>query len=272
MRSMLLVKAGPSEHTGPPPPEAIAQMNVFNQEMIAAGVMLDGNGLFPSSEGLRIINKGGNIEIIDGPFTEAKELIGGYWIIQTETLAEAIDWVKRAPFQPGGQVEIRPLFDLDDFPAGDDEIAGWREEEAEMREQWESAKSGGKQEPVAERKSLLYMSMGLANERTEAGVMPTEQELAMMGEFIGKAAAANTILSGEGLKPSSEGARVYFEADGIRVVDGPFTETKELIAGYALVQYDSVEDARAWSRLAALASGDGETQLRRVMRPEDYSR
>lgn len=126
MRFMVLVKANPHSEAGAmPSQEILAAMAKYNEELAKAGVLLDLSGLQPSSKGARIKYSGGKTTVIDGPFTETKELIAGYWLIQTKSLAEAIEWAKRAPFSEdpttGGEaeVEIRQVFELEDFPPSD---------------------------------------------------------------------------------------------------------------------------------------------------------
>jgi hypothetical protein len=117
MRFMLLVKADESSEAGVlPSKELVAAMGTFNEEMAKTGVMLAADGLHPSSKGARVAYAGTKRTVTDGPFTETKELIAGYWVIQVESKAEAIDWASRAPFQDG-QVEVRQVFEASDFPA-----------------------------------------------------------------------------------------------------------------------------------------------------------
>lgn len=117
MRFMVMVKANPESEAGVMPTEEIlAEMGKFNEELVNAGVMLAGEGLHPSSKGARIQYEGSKRTIIDGPFTEAKELIAGYWLIQVKSREEAIEWLKRAPFQEG-EVELRQVFEAEDFGA-----------------------------------------------------------------------------------------------------------------------------------------------------------
>ena len=138
MRFLMIVKATPQSETGVFPPDAeqkFAEMGVFNDEMIAAGVMLDAAGLKPSSAGKRIRFEGrGNPIVTDGPFAETKELIGGFWIIQCKDMEEALSWAKRVPFQDG-EVELRPYHEPEDFEGlvSDELMAqeqGWRDEQA----------------------------------------------------------------------------------------------------------------------------------------------
>src|SRR6188474_3474616 len=116
MRFMMLVKADKNSEAGMMPDEKIlAEMGKFNEEMIKAGMMLAGEGLQPSSKGARVTFSKGKPTVTDGPFAETKELVAGYWLIQAKSKQEAIDWARRAPFQDG-QIEIRQVFELEDFP------------------------------------------------------------------------------------------------------------------------------------------------------------
>ena len=116
MRFMVLVPAGNGSEAGVLPDEKLlTEMGKFNEEMVKAGVMLAGEGLHPSSKGARIKFSGGKTTVIDGPFTESKELIAGFWLIQVKSKEEAIEWMKRAPFGGGVVLEIRQVFEQEDF-------------------------------------------------------------------------------------------------------------------------------------------------------------
>jgi hypothetical protein len=115
---MVLVKASPETEAGEMPTEqALTDMTRFNEELVKAGVMLAGEGLHPSSSGARVRFEGGKRTVIDGPFAETKELVAGYWLWQVRSLDEAIEWIKRAPFDGGAEIELRPVFEADDFGA-----------------------------------------------------------------------------------------------------------------------------------------------------------
>jgi hypothetical protein len=136
MRVIVLVKASPESEAGEMPSEEdLSQMTDFNEELVKAGVMLAGEGLHPSSKGVRVAFSGGERKVIDGPFAETKELVAGYWVWQVKSLDEAVEWLKRAPFQEG-EVEIRPVFEDDDF--GDEFTPELREREAQLRAQSEA--------------------------------------------------------------------------------------------------------------------------------------
>jgi hypothetical protein len=120
MRFMVIVKATKDSEAGKmPSEEMLGAMAKFNEELVKAGVMLDGAGLKPTSQGARIRFSGGKRTVIDGPFTETKELIAGYWIIQVKNKAEAIEWMKRCPnpYEDDGEIELRQFFELEDFGA-----------------------------------------------------------------------------------------------------------------------------------------------------------
>ena len=116
MRFMVLVPASAETEAGVmPTTDLLEKMGRFNEEMIKAGVMLAGDGLQPTSKGARIKFTGSKPVVTDGPFTESKELVAGFWIIQVKSKQEAIEWLKRAPFGEGTQLEIRQLFEAEDF-------------------------------------------------------------------------------------------------------------------------------------------------------------
>src|SRR5262245_34959838 len=119
MRFMMIVKANKDSEAGAMPDEQIlAAMAKYNEELAKAGVLVDRAGLQPSSKGARVKFSGGKRTVIDGPFTETKELVAGYWLIQAKSKDEAVEWARRAPMDLGGrdaEIEVRQLFELDDF-------------------------------------------------------------------------------------------------------------------------------------------------------------
>jgi len=133
MRVMVLVKADKNSEAGAmPTKELLTEMGKFNEELAKAGVMLAGEGLHPTSKGARVKFSNGKQTVIDGPFAETKELVAGFWLWQVKSLDEAIEWLKRAPFE-GTEVEIRPLFEAADF--GDEFTPELREQEERVRAQ-----------------------------------------------------------------------------------------------------------------------------------------
>ena len=142
MRVMVLVKANEQSERGEMPSEQLlTEMTAFNEELVKAGVMLAGEGLHPSSAGVRVAFSGKDRKVIDGPFAETKELLAGYWVWQVKSLDEAVEWVKRIPASDDDAaesiVEIRPVFEAEDF--GDELTPELREREAAMRAQVEGA-------------------------------------------------------------------------------------------------------------------------------------
>jgi hypothetical protein len=118
MRVMVFVPADENSEAGKmPSEELIAKMMKFNEELVKAGVMLAGEGLTPTSRAKRVRFSGSQRTVIDGPFTESKEIVAGYWLWQVRSMDEAVEWLKRAPFDGGVEVTIRPVFEAEDFGA-----------------------------------------------------------------------------------------------------------------------------------------------------------
>jgi hypothetical protein len=139
MRVMVLIKATAQSEAGEmPSQELLEQMTVFNEELVRAGVMLAGEGLHPSSAGVRVEFSGSERRVIDGPFAETKELLAGYWVWQVKSMEEAVEWVRRIPNPTGehGVVEVRPVFEAEDF--GDEFTPELRDREERLRAQTEA--------------------------------------------------------------------------------------------------------------------------------------
>lgn len=135
MKVMVIVKATQDSEAGAMPSEQLlTDMGKYNEELVKAGIMLAGEGLHPSSKGVRVQFSGTNRTVVDGPFTETKELIAGYWLWQVQSIEAAIDWVKRCPNpMPGdSEIEIRPVFEADEF--GEALTPELREQEERIRE------------------------------------------------------------------------------------------------------------------------------------------
>jgi hypothetical protein len=136
MKVIVFVKANPDSEAGKmPPPELFREMGKFNEELVKAGVMLAGEGLAPSSKGKRVRCTGKDRKVIDGPFPETKELVAGFWIWQVKSMDEAVEWIRRSPFQEG-EIELRPIMTLEDF--GDALPKDVVEQEARLRSQTEA--------------------------------------------------------------------------------------------------------------------------------------
>jgi hypothetical protein len=137
MRFMIIVKANGESETGTlPDAKQLEEMGKFNEELVKAGVMLAGEGLHPSSKGARVRFDGKNRTVIDGPFSESKELVAGFWLWQVRSRAQAIEWLKRAPFQEG-EVEIRQVHETEEFAASDP-TGELRAKEEQLRKTLES--------------------------------------------------------------------------------------------------------------------------------------
>jgi hypothetical protein len=138
MRVVVMVKANADSEAGvPPSTELLTQMTAYNEELVKAGIMLGGEGLHPSSKGVRIQFSGAQRNVVDGPFTETKELVAGYWLWQVRDMDEAIEWAKRCPNPTGEEsvLELRPVFEAEDF--GENLTPELREKEEQLRSQVE---------------------------------------------------------------------------------------------------------------------------------------
>jgi hypothetical protein len=139
MRVMVIVKASKESEAGQMPDEKIlTDMGKYNEELVKAGIMKAGDGLHPSSKGKRVRFSGSERTVIDGPFTETKELIAGFWIWQVKSMDEALTWLKRAPFDGGTEIEVRPIFEMEDF--GKEFTPDARERELRLRKELEAQK------------------------------------------------------------------------------------------------------------------------------------
>ncbi len=240
MRFMLLVKATKDYETGKLPNEKmLAEMAKYTEELVKADALLACERLKPSSQGFRVRYADAKFLVTDGPFAETKELIAGFCMINAKSLEDAVAWARRMPMREG-EVEVRPLFELEDFPVDPSEKPdGWREQEEQMRAAPPPARRPG---------TIRYMGLLKADPDTESGKLPDCEVLAAMGAFLEEGTKAGTFLSGEGLKPTSKSARVRFSERDRLVIDGPFAETKEVVAGYAILQYASKAEALEWTK------------------------
>jgi hypothetical protein len=267
MRFMFIVKATQDSEAGVMPDERIlSEMGKYNEQLVTAGALLAAEGLQSSSKGVRVRYANGKFMVTDGPFANAKELVAGFWLIHAKSKDEALDWAKRAPFLEG-EVEVRQLFELNDFPVDPGEKPdGWREKE----EQFRAAP------PAREPGTMRFMGLLKADRDTEAGVLPDEKFLTAMGAFFEEGTKSGVILSGEGLQPSSHGFRVRYSGSKRSVTDGPFAETKELIAGYAIIQVTSRNAAIEWTKRFVQVDAPGrygaqsECEVRQIFELEDF--
>jgi len=268
MRVLMIVKASKESEAGVLPDEKLlSAMGRYNESLVKANVLLSGDGLKASSNGWRVKCSKGKVTVTDGPFAETKELVAGFWLVNVKSLDDAVEWAKKVPFQDG-EVELRPLFEVEEFPVDPKEDPeGWRKKELEFR-----AKAAPARRPGTKR----YMGLLKADKNTEAGVMPDEKILTAMGAFFDEGVKAGVILAGEGLHPSSKAKRVRYSGAKRTVIDGPFAETKELVAGYAILQYASKEEALDWTKrfvqvdAPGRLNGECECELRPFFELEDF--
>ena len=142
MRVMVIVKANEDSEAGVMPSEQLlTEMGNYNEELVKAGVMLDGEGIHPSSRGKRVLFSGDSRTVVDGPFAETKELVAGYWIWKVASMDEAVEWARRCPNPTGAEsvLELRPIFEMEDF--GDEFTPELREQETRLREQTSGSSS-----------------------------------------------------------------------------------------------------------------------------------
>jgi hypothetical protein len=267
MRFMMLVKATKDFEAGVWPDEKLlSEMAKWTEELVKAGARLESGRLQPSSKGVRVGYANGKFMVTDGPFAESKELIAGFCLIQAKSRDDAIEWAKRVPFQEG-EIELRPLYELFDFPVdAAEQPDGWREKEERLRAAPPARKHG----------TIRYMGILKADRDTEAGVLPDQKFLAEMGAFMEEGVKSGVFLSGEGLQPSSKGARVQFSGSKRMVTDGPFAETKELVAGYAILQFTSKAESIEWTKRFVQVDAPGrlgaesECEIRPFFEFEDF--
>jgi len=257
MRFMLIVKSDAKTEAGEmPDAEFMAAMGKYNEELIRKGAFVSAEGLQPSSRGARLSLLDGKRTLTKGPLPKPESLAAGYWIIKADSKEEAIDWAKKAPFQ-SGQVEIRQLFEPWGDPSGGPSTAN------EYAAQ--TPKPSG--EPMKR-----FFGIGFATAESEAGIPPTMESMAAMEEFMAKKAATGSLLGGEGLMRSAFGARVDYSGSQGTVTDGPFVETKELIAGFGLIQARSLDDAiqEGWEFLEVVEQKPGEERTSEIREIFDF--
>jgi hypothetical protein len=265
---MLLIKADKNYEAGALPDENLmGEMATFTEELVKAGALLGCERLQPSSKGMRIHYANQKFVVTDGPFAETKELVAGFCLIEVKSLEEAVAWAKRMPLREG-EVEIRPLFELSDIPVDPAEQPdGWRQNEEQLRAAPPPPRKPG---------TTRYIGLLKSDPDTEAGVLPDERVLSAMGAFIDEGVKAGIFLSGEGLQPSSKAARVRYDRSSRLVIDGPFVETKELIAGYAILQFASKAEALEWTKRFVQVDAPGrygaecECELRQIFEFDEF--
>jgi hypothetical protein len=263
----MLVKASQDFEAGVLPDDNLMSgMAKYTEELVKAGALLACERLQPSSKGLRVRYSNGKFTVTDGPFAETKELVAGICMIQAKSREDAIEWAKRVPFQDG-EIELRPLFELTDFPVDAAEKPDrWREKEEQIRAALPARKPG----------AIRYMALVKGDKATEAGAFPDEKFLSAMRAFMEEGVKAGVYLSGEGLQPSSQGARIRYSGNQRLVTDGPFAETKELVGGYAILQFMSKAEAIEWTRRFVQVdapgrhNGESECEIREIFEYENF--
>lgn len=271
MRVMMLLKGNAQSEAGEMPSQKLlTDMGNYNEALVNAGVMIGGEGLHPTSDGAKVRIAKGKTTVLDGPFAEAKEAVAGYFLLQTKSLQEAIEWAKRIPLDDSGEgeLELRPLYELEDFPVDPQEQpGGWRDQEVELRAQ---PKVPGPEQ------GHRYISFLKADKFTEGKGEPNEKTLSEMGALIQEMNDKNVLISGEGLKPSSESVKLKLSKDKRLVLDGPFTEAKEIIAGFSLFRAKTKAEAIEWARrclqihVEGTGAESGEIEVRRVFETEEF--
>ncbi len=231
MRFIMMHKADKnSEADIPPSSELIVSMGKLMEEMAKAGVLLAGEGLQPSSKGVRLKFSGGKRTVTRGPFTGSNELIAGFAIVRVESMEKAIEWASRLAKVVGDvEIDIGPL-----------------------KEPWDLGLC-----PKPDGQMTRFMMMYKADESSEAGVSPTSE---VMEKWTQDMVEAGVLLSAQALQPSSKGARLKFAGGKRTVRDGPFTESKELIGGFCMLQVKLKEEAIEWGSRFAKALRDARVE------------
>lgn len=236
MRFLILRKACPDSEAGMPPTRELVDAMADHLDTLAAdGRFLAGEGLKPSRDGVRVsFRPGRKAVVVDGPFAEAKELVAGFSIIDMDSMDEAVDWVKGWPPEDAGgcaEIEIRPI----GCPGG----------------------LGGFGDPAeGESDRPRYMVMLKANERSETDWNPGPEILGRMAEANRAGHEEGYLIAGQGLSSSRHATRVRFGDGRATVIDGPFAEIKEMVAGFWVLRVDSLDDVIAWTETYPFPDGD----------------
>ena len=222
MRYIIIHKTNPHWESGAvPSKELIARVGALIGEMAKSKVFVAGEGLRASSEGVRLRFSGGARTITKGPFPGEHELPAGFAILRTGSLDEAVEWATRQAATLGDvEMDIRPI-----------------------NEPWDV----GICEAPSDLTKRRWMVLRKATAATESGESPSASQRATMSRLVDESTRSGVHVASESLRPSARGRRYKNSADGRRVIDGPFTETKELIAGYCIVNAESLEEACRWA-------------------------
>jgi hypothetical protein len=221
-----------------PAPDLIARVGAFLGSLSAAGVLRAGEGLRASSEGVRVTFSSGTRTIVPGPFTGGNELPSGFSILHARTLEDAIEWASRQAAIVGDlEVDIRPV-----------------------TEPWDI----GMAPPPSGESSRRYMILRKATAASEAGSCPPAVQRSALSRLIAETASSGVHVAEVGMRPSARGRRLLNSADGVVVYDGPFVETKELLAGYIIVSAATLEEATGWARRYLDVVGADEVDVREL--------
>jgi hypothetical protein len=222
MRFMIMHKTNPHWESGAvPSPQLVARVGELLGELAKANVLLGAEGLRASSRGVRLRFSGGVRTVTPGPFEGESELPAGFSILRVRSLDEAVEWASRQAAVLGDvEIDIRPV-----------------------TEAWDIGMAPRPDGVTTTR----YMALRKATPATEAGVALSPRQRAEMERLLDETGRAGTHLATETLRPSARGRRYKNTREGIRVIDGPFTESKELIAGYVIVRAESLERAAPWA-------------------------
>lgn len=242
MRFILMHKTNARWEAGATPsPELIARVGRMIADMSRAGVLLAGEGLRASSQGVRLVFTGGERSVTKGPFRGANELIAAFAILRTASIDEAVHWASRFAAIIGDvEIDIRPV-----------------------TEPWDLGMAPKPPDLTTRR----YMVMQKADRRTEAGVPPASGTAAALSALIAETTKSGVLLVFEQLAPSAQGVRFRFFGGETSMTDGPFTESKEMIAGFVIIRASSVHEAVEWAPRYAAAVGDIELDVRALVDP-----
>ena len=289
MRVMVIVKATKKSEAGElPSTKLIADMTKFNEELVKAGVMLSGEGLRASSKGTRVQFAGKRRTVIDGPFTETKELIAGFWLWQV------LPWKRQLngpscpnPHEEDGELKIRQVFEAGHF--GPQMTPELKHQEERLRGKiaekkassphkksaglsiFQSARSTYRQTGSSKwsrrsktRRGEIEMKFLSIYKTVERDLPPSQEEMAAMGKLIEEGMKGGWLVATEGCLPSALGARVRISNGNVTVTDGPFTEAKELVGGFAILRANFKEEAIQLAKDFRAVVGTGECELHQL--------
>jgi hypothetical protein len=239
VRFIIMHKTNAHWETGArPDPALIARVGALIDEMAQAGVFRTGEGLGPSAEGVRLRFAEGECTIVPGPFKQGNELPAGFSILRTATLHDAISWAtQQAEILRDAEIDIRPV-----------------------NEPWDI----GLQSRPADLSTRRYMVLRKATAATEAGDTPSAESRSRLSHLIHHSTRTGVHLASENMAPSRKGRRYSNSRDGLTFYDGPFTETKELLGGYVIIEADSLESAARWAARYIETVGAEEVDVREL--------